>query len=354
VPVTVLLLEFVVLPGTGDTTGWSLRLLVALYPLLDILLIAALLWLFATPTTSGPWLHPMLLGVFLTGVADVLLAADLLETTSIQRRLVESTYPLAWALLVVGVVMGAASEPRTQSRSFLQWGRVALLSLGIVLGPVAVALAAVGPHPLPTAGLAIATTLSAVIIVARMVPIVVQLERTTERLDAAQQQLRDAATHDPLTGLLNRTFLSEMIADPDKHRFENVALVSLDLDGFKEVNDTLGHAAGDEVLKVVASRIRELTRPDDQVVRMGGDEFLVVAYGVGESEMTSLMQRLLVRISEPIAFHGATAQVSASAGISVVEPNASADELSAALSSSDEAMYAAKRSGPGRLVVHHT
>lgn len=353
VPVTVLILEFVVLPGTGDSYGWALRLLAALYPLLDILLLAAMLWLLATPTTSGPWLRPMLLGFLLSAVATMLVAADLLQHTSIPRRLVEASYPFTWTLLAVGIAMGVAARPRTGAKSYIQWGRVALLALGVILGPTAVALAAIGPHPLPTAGVAIAATLSAVFIVARTIPIVVQLERTTERLDSAQQQLREAATHDPLTGLLNRAFLSEMLASPAKHGYQRMALVSLDLDGFKEVNDTLGHAAGDRVLKVVAERIKEMTRPDDEVVRMGGDEFLVVAYGVGESEMTPLMERLLERVSEPIAFNGSTATVSASAGIAVLEPEATAEELSMALTSSDEAMYAAKRSGPGRIVVHH-
>ncbi len=363
IPATVLLLEFVIIPGSDASDPWGLRFLAGLFTLADVVLVAALLWLISTPTLRGRHLGTLLAGVILTLVADVILAADLLHPSSTERAAVEAIYPYTWALMAVGVALGSRSptveEPTT---SFVHWGRVTLLGFGVVLMPISFALAAAGPNPLATEGIAIAAVLSSTLIVMRTLDLALGQERTAIKLDSARRQLREAATHDPLTGLLNRSVLTNLLTSGEPIH-EPIALVSLDLDGFKEINDTFGHAAGDHVLQTVAKRMTEAMRPGDEVLRMGGDEFLIIAPGVNRSEVAQLTERLLRHIERPISWTGdddgtRPLEVSASAGIAFTGETASestqvSTSIDQALSSSDEAMYLAKDRGPGLVVLHH-
>ena len=118
------------------------------------------------------------------------------------------------------------------------------------------------------------------------------------------------AVHDGLTGLHNRTFLTDHFDTLIKgahRRGERLAVVQLDLDRFKQINDTLGHAAGDYVLVVTAQRMRDACRASDLCVRLGGDEFvMILSTGPAPAKTsTGLAKRILTRINEPINFHGA-------------------------------------------------
>lgn len=170
-----------------------------------------------------------------------------------------------------------------------------------------------------------------------------------------EQTAQYLATHDALTGLANRRALEQTLehaldasARPGR---ELVAVCFLDLDGFKRVNDTHGHDAGDEVLQVVAARIKAQARASDCVARLGGDEFVVLLAGLGAAqEAVEIMERCLVAITQPIRLQqGAVVHVGASMGLAL---NFAADDSSAKLLQlADEAMYAAKRAGKGRIVV---
>ena len=164
-----------------------------------------------------------------------------------------------------------------------------------------------------------------------------------------ERQLRHAAEHDQLTGLANRALLhrrrAEFESGPDGGRAYTV--VAVDLDGFKPVNDRLGHAAGDELLRVVAARLRHATRHDDVVVRMGGDEFCIVTdAATAPEDAAELAGRVLAAVAAPIALDGETVTVTASIGVAVAEPGESVDE---ALRRADAALYDAKRAGAGQV-----
>lgn len=177
---------------------------------------------------------------------------------------------------------------------------------------------------------------------------VVTLRDLTER-----HRLQRQALHDELTGLANRTLLRAHLAqelarlDRDRH---TAALLFCDLDQFKEVNDTLGHAAGDQLLVEAAHRLREAVRGHDTVARMGGDEFVVLCTDMQSSaDVMVVAERLLATLAEPFLIDGVTARVSASIGVTVFDgPGTEPDAL---LEQADIAMYRAKQRGRDRIEV---
>jgi diguanylate cyclase (GGDEF)-like protein/PAS domain S-box-containing protein len=169
-----------------------------------------------------------------------------------------------------------------------------------------------------------------------------------------QDSLAQQALHDPLTGLANRTLLADRLelALADTTRTGTcLALLLLDLDDFKHVNDSLGHQTGDALLVEIASQLRHAVRPGDTVARLGGDEFAVVLPGADEPRAVQVAERLTQRVAAPLMVSGREIRVGGSIGVTVGGTQTTAEEL---LRQADEAMYAAKRQGKGRHVVYRT
>ncbi|KQU72709.1 diguanylate cyclase domain-containing protein [Aminobacter aganoensis] len=172
-----------------------------------------------------------------------------------------------------------------------------------------------------------------------------QLSREIARREAAERLAHDSARHDPLTGLANsRRFREEIrstISHPEKAS-SGCAVIYIDLDGFKPVNDTHGHAAGDSVLVEVARRIAQAAPKGATVARLGGDEFGLVVSGVGNPEaLLFLSQRLQRDIAKPIEIGSLLLTVGATVGIAVFPDDGS--DADALIVSADHAMYIAKR-----------
>lgn len=170
------------------------------------------------------------------------------------------------------------------------------------------------------------------------------------RLHSARVAAERQAFTDTLTGLGNRRamdhVLGRLVADG-----QAFGLVHLDLDFFKAVNDTLGHAAGDHVLKVAAQAMSDVTRAEDTLVRAGGDEFLLILPGqVDGGRLRELSERLIARLEQPIPFADQTCRISGSAGIAVSHGGDMTVPL--ILARADEALYAAKAAGRGRAMVY--
>ncbi|MEH0167120.1 EAL domain-containing protein [Paucibacter sp. JuS9] len=167
------------------------------------------------------------------------------------------------------------------------------------------------------------------------------------RLKQAEERLRHLANHDPLTGLPNRLLfvssLQQSIERAKRHR-TRMALIFIDLDRFKLVNDSMGHAAGDELLKEVGHRLKKVVRAEDVVCRLGGDEFTVVIEDVARvDDVATLAQKIISSLALPILLEGRELVVSASLGIALYPEDAEGvDELSRA---ADAAMYRAKEQG---------
>lgn len=166
----------------------------------------------------------------------------------------------------------------------------------------------------------------------------------------AHQRLAWLAHNDSLTGLANRVQLRErlsMALESTSHLPRRSALLCLDLDNFKNINDSLGHSVGDDVLRLVAQRLQSVTRRSDVVARLGGDEFAVLLDDVrGDSEIDQLSRRLLRALNQPGTVRGRVVNIGASIGIALIpEHGQTIDEV---LGNADMALYAAKEQGRAR------
>ncbi|MDN5384884.1 EAL domain-containing protein [Streptomyces sp. LB8] len=180
----------------------------------------------------------------------------------------------------------------------------------------------------------------------------------TERV-RLQAQLQHNAEHDPLTDLPNRTLFTKRVQQALSGRRSTdrgTAVLFIDLDGFKAVNDTIGHQAGDELLVQAVRRLQEAVRHGDTAARLGGDEFAALIVGDGtrdrearERHILELADRLRVTLSQPYLIDGTEARVAASIGVAFAEPGLGAGEL---LRNADLAMYRAKAAGKGRVELY--
>ncbi|MFN2588807.1 MAG: putative bifunctional diguanylate cyclase/phosphodiesterase [Actinomycetota bacterium] len=171
--------------------------------------------------------------------------------------------------------------------------------------------------------------------------------------EALQEQLAHQAFHDPLTGLANRALLRERLqhalARVARSR-EPLAVMFIDLDEFKAVNDSMGHDAGDELLKAVAGRLRESVRPADTIARLGGDEFAILLEGMlSASEAPRVAERIIRTFTIPFELEGHPVSIGASIGLALKDGKEGTEEL---LGNADVAMYAAKARGRGCYEVY--
>jgi len=165
--------------------------------------------------------------------------------------------------------------------------------------------------------------------------------------NAAENLPQAAISRDPLTGLANRDALwSRALVDGDGRRSRSMALLFIDLDGFKQVNDTWGHTAGDRVLQSVAARLADNVRPVDLVVRWGGDEFVVLVLGmIRRRDLERLSRRIARAIQQPLVVQGHQLTLKASIGIAQGKlPERSVEDL---IAEADLAMYRAKTQAAG-------
>lgn len=240
-------------------------------------------------------------------------------------------------LLVTGLVFGYGCG--VVSRLAIRpWICVPSLALGVV--PAAVAALARGEAVFVAHGLLILGFAAASLETVR------HLYRTTRDEMLARRELAGLARHDSLTGLPNRLALRERLgamlktAEPGR----GLALLFVDLDRFKEVNDRLGHPLGDTLLREVSQRLTELIRPSDIVARIGGDEFIIVQSGVRHSDEAEILARRVVRcLRTPFKIDGREIRIGGSVGLALSSSSAEAgDDL---IARADEALYSVKQRG---------
>jgi diguanylate cyclase (GGDEF)-like protein len=164
-------------------------------------------------------------------------------------------------------------------------------------------------------------------------------------------RLRHAATHDPLTDLPNRTLFMDRLGQVRKRamrRHEAFAVGIVDIDRFKAINDRLGHAVGDAVLRAVALRLGQCVRESDTVARIGGDEFAFILLDADDATgVTKVLEKIVAAFAPPVHAEGEALQVAVSVGVCFWQ-GGEADE-SGLMGRADNAMYAAKRAGGNRF-----
>lgn len=189
----------------------------------------------------------------------------------------------------------------------------------------------------------------------RVISIMALVQDVSARAQIARQH-HYLANHDSLTGLSNRAAFhqrfQQALADAC-HRGTRLALMFIDLDGFKHINDAQGHLVGDEVLRIVAQRLRGVVREHDMLARVGGDEFVImIDREEGPDTARRIAERAIEVLSGPMEMHGHTLRIGASIGIATHPPiRPDVDEL---LRRADQAMYAAKRAGRGCVCYAQT
>jgi diguanylate cyclase (GGDEF)-like protein len=256
---------------------------------------------------------------------------------------------------VTGVLAGKVNQHDLQRRE----GISTLESFQILLqSPQNVAIVAApswwnGQHALTVLGSVVVITLG-ILVWAQVLRH--QVHRQTAVIRSNEQKFRHMARHDALTGLYIRTVLLERLdAEIEKASLNtpSLALFMIDVDGFKQINDTIGHAAGDEVLTALSRRLQGSVRETDTVARMGGDEFAALFLEVREvEEIEAIAAQLLTAISAPFAILGNELSVSVSIGITAF-PEGGKDSTSL-LRSADVALYRAKARGRNRYHVYRS
>lgn len=206
----------------------------------------------------------------------------------------------------------------------------------------------------PQVGESLITLLLVVAVLLRHMLTATETHRLLSALANREQVMRHQALHDPLTGLANRALFTDRVEHAvtmHARSGQGVVVLFCDLDDFKEVNDSLGHAAGDALLVAIAARMREVVRAGDTVARLGGDEFALLVEQP-DADVTDIARRLLLAISAPLNLTQAWVFPSASIGSAYLPPagptTRTTTTVTRLLGDADEAMYVAKASGKGR------
>jgi diguanylate cyclase (GGDEF)-like protein len=276
---------------------------------------------------------------------------------------------LVAASVVVGIVASwAALRLAFQSRRTAAANPLARLGGAMLMGLaisgahyIGMAAATFAPHARCTGGVSLdnawlSVTIALVTLIVLLFTLLTDIHTTeleararthADRLLEVNEQLRHQAMHDALTGLPNRTaFLERLSAAVHEARSGSghFAVLALDLDRFKLINDSLGHGAGDQLLREVTNRLRAVVRAGDTIARMGGDEFLVLARDVRNGEEAGIIATKIIQaIGRPLQLNSLEVLISSSIGISLY-PGAG-DTPDALVMRADEAMYSAKRRG---------
>jgi diguanylate cyclase len=327
----------------------SLATVVAVaYPMSDLLLVAGIAGIAALQDVRmGSRWGLLVVGLAVFTAADVVYALQVTAETYKVGTLLDAGWPIGLALMAMWVAGTASLErPATQERRPATRQRRPVGAAALAVSSVATA-AGLGVLIVGTRAhlSTLAVTLAGVTLLAAAVRSQVAFRRLARMAD----QRRLAAITDELTGLPNRRALYDegraRLAQP---QYRRQALLMLDLDEFKEVNDSLGHHAGDLLLVQVASRLSAKLRADSLLARLGGDEFAVLLADAGHDEATDVAIRLRAALAEPFTLEDITLHSSVSVGIALFPDDG--PDLSSLLRKADIAMYKAKTSSSGHHV----
>ncbi|MGY1591554.1 putative bifunctional diguanylate cyclase/phosphodiesterase [Geodermatophilus sp. SYSU D00708] len=337
----------------GSTTNDPLEtLLLVAYPVLDVLLVVLTLLTLARSRRRDADLLLVGAGLVALSVSDSAFAF-LQSTSAYDGGVVDGGWVLAFLAIAAAGALSRAGAPGGAATARGRGVRTTFLPYL----PVAAALTSsltvtmVG-RPLGRAEMLLATVVITLLLSRQFVALRDNV-RLAGELAGRETMLRHQAFHDGLTGLANRALFRDRLQHAlQLHRrdLRPVSVVFLDLDDFKVVNDTLGHATGDQLLVRVAERLRDAVRIGDTVARLGGDEFAVLLEDGADTSATTT--RLLEALRGPVSVGGRSLSVRASVGVSTLGASDATVDVDELLVRSDLAMYAAKRAGKDQVVAY--
>jgi diguanylate cyclase (GGDEF)-like protein len=326
------------------------------YPLTDLILVVIVVLLIATgrvPRQLRPQLW--LLGAGLVGlsVSDSIFACLVSSGADEMPPLTNAGFIAGPLLIAVAALATADGWPAARHLR----PRVAVDRAHLLLPYALVALTAA----VVAAQIAIGSEIDAleatvagavlVLVLVRQVVTLIENAALLERVSAAQAELAHQAHHDPLTGLANRALFDKQLDHAiERHHAYGwpFALIVVDLDDFKVVNDTFGHATGDYLLSAVGQRLRGCVRSGDTVARLGGDEFAIVIDGDGDV----VAERVLAALRQPFRIDGHIVALGGSLGVVAPQRREAGVTADALVHRADSAMYAGKRRGKG-IAIHY-
>jgi diguanylate cyclase (GGDEF)-like protein len=258
-----------------------------------------------------------------------------------------------WWLVLSGLVATTLYSPRFGMVVALLTGLVLVVAgLGFVTGVIQPAIAFEKYSVLSSSWIAtiLVTGIFSVLVLKSFGGYTRAIERLLVRIKVQRDEIERLSLHDPLTGLPLATLANdrlEVALHVARRAGRRVALLYVDLDGFKQVNDSFGHDAGDSVLRACAWRMRHVLRGEDTVARLGGDEFIAVVGGLSEpTQAGRVAQKLLGALAQPLEYDGRPLAVGASIGIALFPDDG--QDMAALRKHADRAMYEAKRQGRNR------
>lgn len=326
-------------PALGGSFSFD-AVLGAVYPLLDLVLLAAVIGIGVTSTSSSRrgWL-PLMVGLGIFAGADVVYALLELHGSYVIGTPLDATWAAGAAFIAVWVVLQNLPEPSTTTPARTMPVQT-VPALATVAGLTVLILGTFRPV------LPLAVVLASLTLTLAALPLVFR-----HRIRLADVHLQ--AMTDELTGLPNRRALYATVPRRlGTNAQRRSAVLLLDLDKFKEVNDSLGHDVGDALLVQVAERLAGHLRAPDFLARMGGDEFVIHLDGCGDAESEAVAIKLRAALAEPYHLGAVTIQVNASIGIAL-HPAQGAD-LTTLLRKADMAMYTAKTTRSGHCIYSNT
>ena len=331
----------------------------ATYPFVDILLVGLLFRLVTTPGGRSRSFRLLVTSMGLLALADTLLTALHLTAwggTNELDFLWLLSYATCGAAALDPSMVALTGRARPAPVRFTS-ARLVTLGLAALVPPAVLGVQAALGLRLDVRAVVAGSVAVFGLVIGRMKLSIDQIQTANEEREVARLALAHQAAHDSLTGLPNRaqaTYLMRGALNRAQRSGALVGLLFVDLDGFKQVNDTLGHAAGDEVLVTCSRLMQECVRTGDVVARFGGDEFVVLLEPVDEeASAVAVAERLVAALSEPLVLaSGREVSIGASVGVAVAQDGSVDPER--LLMEADVAVYRAKVGGRGRAEVFDT
>jgi len=319
------------------------------YPLMDVFILGIVVRLALAPGVRPRSLTYLLLALASILVADVIYAGLAFVDGYWTGHPVEAGWLASSVLYAAAALhpsMRQLGDPAPSTEATIGPVRLAMLAAASLVAPIVLLVQWLGGVSIDVPVIAAASGIVFLLVIWRLASVVGDLRANLQHRQALESELKQQALTDPLTGLANRTLFADRLGRALAQRDEPVAVLFLDLDDFKTINDTHGHQAGDELLVAVARTLARGVRPEDTVARLGGDEFaILVERGVTTGMARQLADRLLRRLRRPVRVAGRSRTVGASIGISVgLSGRDTAEQL---MSEADIAMYVSKGEGKG-------